>query len=141
MAALRGLPERQGGAIVLRYYAGLPESEIAATIGISTGAVQSRTARGLSALHAALEQADPQPAHPRDSDDTGRPPTPGRRLGVRYRRMLAGNTPPAAGLAGCGLGKMTLTKRPPSGMRWAVMAAWCAVAMARTMDRPSPCPS
>jgi hypothetical protein len=30
----------------LRYYAGLPESEIAAAMGISRGAVQSHTARG-----------------------------------------------------------------------------------------------
>lgn len=71
LAALRDLPERQREAILLRYYAGLPESEIAAAMGISRGAVQSHTARGLSVLRAALEQADPQPAHPRDSDEGG----------------------------------------------------------------------
>jgi RNA polymerase sigma-70 factor (sigma-E family) len=70
-AALRGLPERQREAIVLRYYAGLPEGEIADTMGISLGAVKSHTARGLSALRAALEQASPQPARPCGSDDTG----------------------------------------------------------------------
>jgi RNA polymerase sigma-70 factor (sigma-E family) len=70
-AALRGLPERQREAIVLRYYAGLPEGEIAAAMGISLGAVKSHTARGLSALRAALEQAGPQPARPCGSDDTG----------------------------------------------------------------------
>ena len=31
--------------------------------------------------------------------------------------------------------------RPPSVLGWVVRAAPCAVAMARTMDRPSPCPS
>jgi RNA polymerase sigma-70 factor (sigma-E family) len=70
ISALRGLPERQREAILLRYYAGLPESEVAAAMGISLGAVQSHTARGLSALHAALEEAGAQPARPSDSDDT-----------------------------------------------------------------------
>ena len=70
-AALRGLPDRQREAIVLRYYAGLSEDEIAAAMGISRGAVKSHTARGLSALRAALEQASSHPARPRDSDDAG----------------------------------------------------------------------
>jgi RNA polymerase sigma factor (sigma-70 family) len=56
VAALRGLPERQREALVLRYYADLSEAEIAATMGISRGAVKSHTARGMSALRAALEQ-------------------------------------------------------------------------------------
>ena len=70
-AALRGLPDRQREAIVLRYDAGLSEDEIAAAMGISRGAVNSHTARGLSALRAALEQASSHPARPRDSDDAG----------------------------------------------------------------------
>jgi RNA polymerase sigma-70 factor (sigma-E family) len=70
-AALRGLPERQREAIVLRYYAGLSEDEIAAVMRISRGAVKSHTARGLSALRAALEQASSQPARPPGSDDAG----------------------------------------------------------------------
>jgi RNA polymerase sigma-70 factor (sigma-E family) len=65
-AALRGLPDRQREAIVLRYYAGLSQGEIAAAMGISQGAVNSHTAHGLSALRAALEQASSQPV--RDSD-------------------------------------------------------------------------
>ena len=56
VAALRGLPERQREAIVLRYYADLSEAEIAASMGISRGAVKSHTARGMAALRAALEQ-------------------------------------------------------------------------------------
>jgi RNA polymerase sigma-70 factor (sigma-E family) len=56
VAALRRLPERQREAIVLRYYADLSEAEIAATMGISRGAVKSHTARGMSALRAALGQ-------------------------------------------------------------------------------------
>ena len=57
MAALLGLPERQREAIVLRFYADLSEDQIAATMHISRGAVRSHTARGLSGLRAALDQA------------------------------------------------------------------------------------
>ena len=56
VAALRGLPDRQREAIVLRYYADLSEAEIATAMGISRGAVKSHTARGMTALRAALEQ-------------------------------------------------------------------------------------
>ena len=57
VAALAGLPERQREAIVLRFYADLSEDQIAAAMHISRGAVRSHTARGLSALGAALGQA------------------------------------------------------------------------------------
>lgn len=56
IAAVRGLPGRQREAIVLRYYAGLSEAEIAATMGISKGAVKSHSARGMAALRSVLEQ-------------------------------------------------------------------------------------
>jgi RNA polymerase sigma-70 factor (sigma-E family) len=56
VAALRGLPDRQREALVLRYYADLSEAEIATAMGISRGAVKSHTARGMTALRAALEQ-------------------------------------------------------------------------------------
>ena len=70
-ATLRDLPERQREAIVLRYYADLSEEEIAAAMGISRGAVRSHTARGMSALRAALERDTSQPADPPDSGDAG----------------------------------------------------------------------
>ena len=54
IAALRDLPGRQREAIVLRYYAELSEAEIAATMGISRGAVKSHTSRGMAALRAML---------------------------------------------------------------------------------------
>jgi RNA polymerase sigma-70 factor (sigma-E family) len=54
--ALRGLPGRQREALVLRYYADLSEAQIAATMGISRGAVKSHTARGIAALKSVLEQ-------------------------------------------------------------------------------------
>jgi len=56
VAALRGLPERQREAIVLRYYGDLSEAEIAAVMDISRGAVKSHTARGMASLRAALEK-------------------------------------------------------------------------------------
>ena len=70
-AALRGLPERQREATILRYDAGLSEDETAAAMNISRGAVRSHTARGLAALRASLQQASPQPVRRLDSDDAG----------------------------------------------------------------------
>ncbi|MFC5180906.1 SigE family RNA polymerase sigma factor [Actinomadura harenae] len=54
--ALHRLPARQREALVLRYYADLSEAEIAATMGISKGAVKSHTARGMAAMRNVLEQ-------------------------------------------------------------------------------------
>jgi RNA polymerase sigma-70 factor (sigma-E family) len=56
ISALRGLPDRQREALVLRYYADRSEAEIAATMGISKGAVKTHAARGLAALKSVLEQ-------------------------------------------------------------------------------------
>jgi RNA polymerase sigma-70 factor (sigma-E family) len=56
LAALRQLPARQREALVLRYYGDLPEAQIAAAMGIRSGAVHSLTARAAAALRALLEQ-------------------------------------------------------------------------------------
>jgi RNA polymerase sigma-70 factor (sigma-E family) len=56
ITALRGLPDRQRQALVLRYYADMSEAQIADMMGISKGAVKSHTARGMSSLRAVLEQ-------------------------------------------------------------------------------------
>jgi RNA polymerase sigma-70 factor (sigma-E family) len=56
ISALRALPDRQRQALVLRYYADLPEAQIAEMMGISKGAVKSHTARGMAALRAVLER-------------------------------------------------------------------------------------
>jgi RNA polymerase sigma-70 factor (sigma-E family) len=50
LAALARLPHRRREVLVLRYYLGLSEAEIAAVLGISTGTVKSTAARGLAAL-------------------------------------------------------------------------------------------
>lgn len=53
--ALAALPARQREALVLRYYGGLSESEIAAAMKISNGAVKSHASRGMAALRPLLE--------------------------------------------------------------------------------------
>jgi RNA polymerase sigma-70 factor (sigma-E family) len=58
VSALRTLPPRQREALVLGYYAGLPEAQIASAMGISTGAAKSHTARAVASLRAALETAN-----------------------------------------------------------------------------------
>jgi RNA polymerase sigma-70 factor (sigma-E family) len=55
VAALKQLPARQREALVLRYWLGLRESEIAKAMDISCGAVKSHTARGMAALTRAME--------------------------------------------------------------------------------------
>jgi RNA polymerase sigma factor (sigma-70 family) len=54
VSALRHLTDRQRHAIVLRYYAGLNEGEIASAMGISRGAVKSHTARAMAVLRTTL---------------------------------------------------------------------------------------
>jgi RNA polymerase sigma factor (sigma-70 family) len=44
LAALDALPVRQRQVIVLRYYADLPEAQIAATLGIAPGSVKAHAA-------------------------------------------------------------------------------------------------
>jgi DNA-directed RNA polymerase specialized sigma24 family protein len=54
VAALRSLPAPQREALVLRYYADLPETRIASVMGISTHAVNSHLSYGMSSLETAL---------------------------------------------------------------------------------------
>jgi RNA polymerase sigma-70 factor (sigma-E family) len=56
VAALRSLPERQREVVVLRFYGDLSEAQIAATMGITRGAVKSHTSRAMSALRSVLER-------------------------------------------------------------------------------------
>jgi len=51
---LRGLPPKQRAAIVLRYYEGLPDAEIAAALGCGENAVRSNISRGLARLRVHL---------------------------------------------------------------------------------------
>ena len=55
ISALWALPPKQREVLVLRYYAGLTDAQIASATGISIGAVKSHTARGVSSLRAVLD--------------------------------------------------------------------------------------
>ena len=54
VAALRELPRRQQEVVVLRYIADLPEADVAAALGISTGSVKTHLHRALPRLRAGL---------------------------------------------------------------------------------------
>jgi RNA polymerase sigma-70 factor (sigma-E family) len=59
VAALRRLPPRQREAVVLRYFADLPEQETAVAMGVSRGTVKSTTSRALAALARMLQEEKP----------------------------------------------------------------------------------
>ena len=50
LSAVRRLPLGQRSVLVLRYYEGLTEAEIASLLGVSAGTVKSRAARALATL-------------------------------------------------------------------------------------------
>jgi RNA polymerase sigma-70 factor (sigma-E family) len=56
---LAGLPARQRAIIVLRYWEDLPEAEVAAILGCSTGTVKSTASRGLARLREQLGDGPP----------------------------------------------------------------------------------
>ena len=58
LAAVRALPRHQREVLILRYWSGLSEREIAATLGISPGAVKSAASRGIATLHRVLGGGD-----------------------------------------------------------------------------------
>jgi RNA polymerase sigma factor (sigma-70 family) len=61
---LAGLPRRQRAAVVLRYYAGLPDAEIAAELGCRETTVRSQISRALATLRVDLA------ANPRSYQET-----------------------------------------------------------------------
>ncbi|WP_405148275.1 sigma-70 family RNA polymerase sigma factor [Sphaerisporangium sp. NBC_01403] len=56
ITALQELSVRQREALVLRYWLGLRESDIAVAMGISCGAVKAHTARGMAGLTKSLQE-------------------------------------------------------------------------------------
>jgi RNA polymerase sigma factor (sigma-70 family) len=57
ISALAGLPARRREVLVLRYWLGLTDTEIAEVLGISRPTVSSTAARALSALATDLGEA------------------------------------------------------------------------------------
>jgi RNA polymerase sigma-70 factor (sigma-E family) len=55
---LARLPRRQRAVLVLRFYEGLTDAEIAADLGCSTGTVRSHASRALATLRVALTQEE-----------------------------------------------------------------------------------
>ncbi len=62
---VQGLPRRARAVVVLRYYEGLSEAEIAETLGISVGTVKSQASRAL----AALRERAPQHLNPLNTEE------------------------------------------------------------------------
>jgi RNA polymerase sigma-70 factor (sigma-E family) len=58
LAVIRELPRRQREVIVLRYWAGLSEAEIAVTLGVSPGTVKTAAARARRAFQSSMEDDD-----------------------------------------------------------------------------------
>lgn len=56
LAALRVMPVYQREALVLRYYANLPEAEAADAMGVTRGAFRWHVAQGMTSLRAFLDQ-------------------------------------------------------------------------------------
>jgi RNA polymerase sigma factor (sigma-70 family) len=54
LAALAALPVRRREVLVLRYWLGMSEAEIASVLGITAGTVKSSAARGIAALASKL---------------------------------------------------------------------------------------
>ena len=56
LAALRGLPDRQREALVLRFFLDMSEPQIAAAMGVTAGTVKSTTSRALAAIERKLRE-------------------------------------------------------------------------------------
>lgn len=64
---LQSLSPQQRSVLVLRYYEGLGEAEIAEALGVSVGTVRQHAARGLRHLRALITPIDaPEEAHSRE---------------------------------------------------------------------------
>lgn len=61
---LAGLPAKQRAVLVLRFYSGLSDAEIAADLGCREGTVRSIVSRGLAALRTETERAGTDRSQP-----------------------------------------------------------------------------
>jgi len=53
---VEGLPPRQRAAVILRYWSGLRDEEIAATLGCSTGTIKSQISRAMTSMRVELDR-------------------------------------------------------------------------------------
>ena len=78
VTALHALPARQREALVLRYFAGLPDTQIAFVMGIPARSAGNHVEHGTAYLQAAMEQHHTAAAHQLAGDASARtPPTSG----------------------------------------------------------------
>ena len=68
VAALHALPPRQREALVLRHYAGLPDTQIAFVMGIPVCSASNHVERGTACLRAALERHHAAATHQPSGD-------------------------------------------------------------------------
>jgi RNA polymerase sigma-70 factor (sigma-E family) len=71
VAALQRLPARQRTAVVLRYWADLTDTQIAAATGSAPGTVRSQLSRAVTSLRAALDPAAGRPADGGNGEEPG----------------------------------------------------------------------
>jgi DNA-directed RNA polymerase specialized sigma24 family protein len=71
LGALGGLPARQRAVLVLRYFADLPEAEVAEILNCSVGTVKSSASRALERLRETPELTAARPA-PSDTPENVR---------------------------------------------------------------------
>jgi RNA polymerase sigma factor (sigma-70 family) len=69
LAELARLPRQQRVVIVLRYYEGLPDSEVARMLGCRPATVRGYHARALATLR--IDQAEPRPRHHQPRTEAG----------------------------------------------------------------------
>jgi RNA polymerase sigma factor (sigma-70 family) len=66
VAELNKLPKRQKAVVVLRYYEGLTDTDIAELLGCGTSSVRSHMSRALAALR--IEMTDREPTTPSEEE-------------------------------------------------------------------------
>lgn len=62
LAHIRALPKKQGAVVMLRYYLGLSEAEIAETLDIAPGSVKSHAHRALAKLKSNMQADNEDPS-------------------------------------------------------------------------------